>query len=366
VTPSSNLLPGWVADAARLPLTFAQVREDSLLDLQVVARLGPKARVMMIASGGCTAAALAASGQIAELHLCDINAAQLALTRLKLRLLQTASPERRLALLGHAPMPAAERFKEVERELAELDIAPSIFGPVDSWSQIGLDQGGRYEQTFAQLRALLRPQQDDLLQVLRASDPSQQSAQIAAGTVLGNALDAALDQTLALPNLIALFSAQATQNPVEPFARHFARQTRHLLATLPAALNPYLWQMYWGTFPEGISYPWFTAPTPRLLPDLRFSHTDMLTALRQSNGNLDFVHLSNILDWLSVEEAGQLLDRAANALRPGGLVLIRQLNSTLNIPPLGREFEWLDTESRTLHANDRSFFYRALHLGRRR
>ncbi len=366
MTPTPHDLPGWVTEAARLPLTFAQVREDSLLDLQVVARLGPKARVLMIASGGCTAAALAASGQVAEVHLCDINAAQLALTRLKLRLLQTASPDRRLALLGHAPMPSAERFKEVERELAELDIAPSIFGPVDSWSQIGLDQAGRYEQAFAQLRALLRPYQDDLLKVLRASDPSQQAAQVAPGSVLGNALDAALDQALALPNLIALFSAQATQNPVEPFARHFARQTRHLLATLPAALNPYLWQMYRGSFPEVISYPWITAPAPRLLPDLCFSHSDMLTALCQSSGNLDFVHLSNILDWLSVEEAGQLLDRAASALRPGGVVLIRQLNSTLDIPPLGPDFEWQCGEAHALHANDRSFFYRALHFGRRR
>ncbi len=202
--------------------------------------------------------------------------------------------------------------------------------------------------------------------VLRACDPAQQAAQVAPDTVLGRVLDAALDQALALPNLVALFSAQATRNPVEPFARHFARQTRHLLATLPAAYNPYLWQMYRGCFPSGVTYPWFTAPAPRLLPEIRYSHTDMLTALRQSSGGFDFVHLSNILDWLSEEEAGQLLAGAAAALRPGGVVLIRQLNSTLVIPPLGPDFEWLTDEANALHASDRSFFYRALHLGRRR
>lgn len=366
MTQSPNTLPDWVAKAARLPLAFAQVREDALLDLQVVARLGPRARVLMIASGGCTAAALAASGQIAALHLCDINPAQLALTRLKLRLLQTASPGQRLALLGHAPMPPAERLIQVGQELAALDLAPSVFGPVELWSQLGLDHAGRYERVFAELRALLRPYQNDLLKVFSGRDPSQQASQLAPGTVLGDALDAALDQAMALPNLVALFSAQATRNPVEPFARHFARQTRHLLGTLPAADNPYLWQMYCGQFPSGMSYPWFTAPAPRLLPELHYSNTDMLTALRQSSGPFDFVHLSNILDWLSVEEGGQLLAAAAAALRPGGVVFIRQLNSTLDIPPLGPDFEWQNEKAQTLHASDRSFFYRALHLGKRR
>jgi S-adenosylmethionine-diacylglycerol 3-amino-3-carboxypropyl transferase len=366
MTPSPDALPGWVAEAARLPLAFAQVREDALLDLRVVARLGPEARVLMVASGGCTAAALAATGQIALLHLCDINPAQLALARLKLRLLQTTAPSRRLALLGHAPMSPAERLNQVGQELAALDMTPTVFGPVDLWSQVGLDHAGRYEQVFAQMRLLLRPHQDNLLGVLRASDPSQQAAQVAPDMVLGQALDTALDQVMALPNLIAMFSAQATRNPVEPFARHFARQTRRILATLPAADNPYLWQMYGGCFPGGVTYPWFTAPAPRRLPELRCSCTDMLTALRQSSGRFDYVHLSNILDWLSVEEAGQLLTGAAAALRPGGVVLIRQLNSTLVIPPLGPDFEWLTGDAQPLHASDRSFFYRALHLGRRR
>ena len=59
-----------------------------------------------------------------------------------------------------------------------------------------------------------------------------------------------------------------------------------------------------------------------------------------TGGGYDFVHLSNILDWLSAEEAGRLLARAAAVLRAGGAVLIRQLNSTLEIPPLGPDFEW--------------------------
>jgi predicted SAM-dependent methyltransferase len=42
--------------------------------------------------------------------------------------------------------------------------------------------------------------------------------------------------------------------------------------------------------------------------------------------DVDFVHLSNILDWLTPEEAIETLSAAYRSLRRGGLVLIRQLN----------------------------------------
>ncbi len=92
----------------------------------------------------------------------------------------------------------------------------------------------------------------------------------------------------------------------------------------------------------------------------------MTEALRGAAGIYDFIHLSNILDWLSPEEARTTLDLAHTALRPGGWTLIRQLNSTLDIPRLGSGFDWHTEEAESLHACDRSFFYRALHLGRKR
>ena len=92
----------------------------------------------------------------------------------------------------------------------------------------------------------------------------------------------------------------------------------------------------------------------------------MDAALADAREEFDFCHLSNILDWLSPDEAHATLEVARSALRPGGWVLIRQLNSTLEIPSLGPGFSWQSAESQALHARDRSFFYRALHLGRKR
>ena len=92
----------------------------------------------------------------------------------------------------------------------------------------------------------------------------------------------------------------------------------------------------------------------------------MQAAMQRSAEKFDFVHLSNILDWLSPERAAETLDAAFAVLRKGGCVLVRQLNSVLDIPNLGPQFRWDREGARRLHARDRSFFYRDLHWGFKR
>lgn len=362
----SITFPPWVLQAAALPVAFAQVREDPLLDLWVVEQLSREARVVLVASGGCTATLLAAAPNVAWLHLVDPNPAQLALSRLKLRLLQSSTPADRLALLGHASMPAAERQTRLGAELGALSLPPDVLGPAAFVAGVGPDHVGRYECVFAELRKGLDDQACALESVLRLTDPAEQERLVAPATSLGRRLDTALDKVMALPNLVRLFGEEATKNPVEPFARHFARRLRHVLATLPAARNPFLWQMLQGRYPEGSVAPWLTTLAPTRWPRVTWAVSFMTEALAAAPAAFDFVHLSNILDWLVPEKARATLELAWQALRPGGWTLIRQLNSTLDIPGLGRSFDWLTSEANGLHARDRSFFYRALHLGRKR
>jgi S-adenosylmethionine-diacylglycerol 3-amino-3-carboxypropyl transferase len=81
-----NSVDAWLEDGEVLPVAFAQVREDPRLDLEVVERIGSGARILMVASGGETVAALAAFAREARVWAVDPNPAQLALGRLKLRL----------------------------------------------------------------------------------------------------------------------------------------------------------------------------------------------------------------------------------------------------------------------------------------
>jgi len=355
----------WLEEAAALPVAFALVREDARLDVDVVHSIGAGARVLMVASGGCTAAALATLPNVAYLHLVDPNPAQLALCRLKLRLLATDEPAARLALLGHSSLSPEGRRDVLVQVLGLLGLAEDVFGPPDLVAALGPDHCGRYERLFARLREALQPCNDELAGLLKLRDPVEQARRVDPATPLGRALDVAYDDVLALPNLVRLFGEGATRNPVEPFARHFARRTRATLATLPAADNPYLWLMLAGRLPDGVSIPWIPLASPPRLPDIlctRGLMTDVLAGVAAGE-RYHVIHLSNILDWLTPEEARHTLELTWRALRYGGCVFIRQLNSTLDIRDLGEGFHWDEDEADAMHRRDRSFFYRTLHLG---
>jgi S-adenosylmethionine-diacylglycerol 3-amino-3-carboxypropyl transferase len=353
----------WARKAASVPIAFSQVREDPMLDEAVLAEVGLGARVFMIASGGDTAAALVAGERVGHLHLVDFNPAQLALTRVKLHLLRHATPNERLALLGHLPMKPAERTQALGKILDTERLLPSVFGTAGSIADLGLDHSGRYEILFHHLRERLRDYREELAQLFTLIDPSEQTRRTAPETRLGAALDDAFDAIMRLENLVCLFGEEATRNARLSFARHFANRTRHALATQPASANPFLAQLLLGRFVDGATYDWMQRSSPPHWPEIVFTCSPALAALTSlPSDSLDFIHLSNILDWLSPAAAAETLSHAWRALRPGGLTFIRQLNSSLDIPAAERRFTWRQ-DAATLHRADRSFFYRALFIG---
>jgi S-adenosylmethionine-diacylglycerol 3-amino-3-carboxypropyl transferase len=349
---------------ATLPLTFAQVREDPRLDVEVTRRIDRPATVVMIASGGETAVSL---GRLAlrSLTVVDINAAQLGLTRMKWHLARNHPPRESMALLGHAEMEPAERKARLAELLSKLDLNDSVFGPLDQIAALGPDCAGRYERLFAELRRALSPHAQTIARILNTHDPVEAVRSVASGTVFGDALDASLAEVMSLANLECLFGNAATRNPRQPFCQHFAERIRQAVATLPAPTNPFLWQLLVGTFAPATSYDWLdggAAPLGRL--QFRLGKMDEVLAAMEAE-SADVVHLSNILDWLPPNEATLCLNNAARVLRSGGCVIVRQLNSTLDIPSLSSRLQWEETFGRELHAKDRSFFYTAIHIGRK-
>lgn len=355
----------WTNEAARLPLAFAQVREDPQVDAALLKGFGGKARVVMIASGGDTAALLVARELAAHLHLVDANPAQLALTRLKLHLLRQLQPDARPPLLGHLPLPRAERTERLATLCEELALSETVFGPVEFVAEVGPDYAGRYEVLFHHLREHLAAHRAEIAALMSLDDPAAQARRVAPGTALRAALDRAFDRVMSLENLVALFGAEATRNPLQGFPRHFAERTFHALATFPARTNSFLAQLLLD--PPAAGFPdWLPAPAPARWPEIVYTHAPMVDALRAlPEAEADFVHLSNILDWLSPEAAAETLALVWRALRPGGVTVVRQLNSSLDIPPLGPRFGWLRALATAWHRRDRSFFYRALHVGRK-
>jgi S-adenosylmethionine-diacylglycerol 3-amino-3-carboxypropyl transferase len=342
----------WLKEASAMPLAFAQVREDAWLDLSVAElarRQSGDLNICMVASGGCTAAYLAARACPDSLTLVDCNKAQLDLAAIKMHLLRSRSSEARLRLLGHEPMDAARRSAEINAICRQLEIDIDAIVPAEIASR-GLDHCGRYERLFQQLQTII------------ATDFADAAWQYGRQSVDNNSMFApAFARTFALPSLIALFGKAATANACKPFAEHF--HERFVIASQAQAAenNPYLAQVLTGSYPDLIKAPWFDErQTDAVSPT--FVKSAMTPYLQNQSERFDFVHLSNILDWLNQDQASATLAAAFNALRPGGLVFIRQLNSNLNVPVLGSNFVW-SADAARMHTLDRSFFYQALHLG---
>lgn len=358
--------PGWIAAAASMPVAFAQVREDPLLDLWVLDQIAKRKRVALVASGGCTAAAIAARPDIELVHIVDPNPAQIALARLKLHLLETTEPRERLRVLGHGRLSLEARLAKLTQLLEHLALPSNIFGPPEHVAGHGPDHSGRYELLFAALRRELAVHAQALEQVLDMSEPGDQALKVAPTAPLGRALNVAFEKIMSHSNLVALFGEGATRNPRKSFSAHFAEQLRLILGRLPAAGNPFLSQMLLGRFSSRAEHHWLQLPASKLTAAIRWEDSLMIPALKQHQGEFDFVHLSNILDWLGPDDARATLDSAWSALRPGGWVIVRQLNSALDIPSLCPRFTWDRDAGMELLSRDRSFFYRTICVGTRK
>lgn len=332
----------WAIRAATWPVAFAQVREDPRHDVEIAETLSSDATVVMIASGGETLVQLARL-PIRRIHGVDVNPSQLAMARLKWWLAGRGGAEVASRLLGHESMEVKERRYELERAFEALGLDSGIFGPLDQVAERGPDQCGRYEWCFAELQNRL--------------------ASGVAGLRDHPGLDRVLVEVMSLANLVKLFGEGATRNPRQSFAGHFAWRTRVALERGDAVTNPFLNQMYTGRFADGHRYDWLET-RGRLRAELVWHQGTMQSMLESlPEARVDLVHLSNILDWLSAGEAQATLAAVARVLRRGGRVILRQLNSTLDVERLECGLQWDRRLGERMVAQDRSFFYPQIHIG---
>lgn len=356
-------------EALRHNVAFAQVREDPWEEEAILKTYFSEKKdlsVLLIASGGDTAAYLAGSSlPITRLDLVDPNRSQLDLTKLKIRLLQ-ADPKDRLALLGHSPMEVSQRVQILKTLFQELGIEEESLGNLEQNCLAGVDFAGRYEVVFAAFREELKPFASQIEALFQEETIEGQAEKVAPGTPLEEALKRAFEKVFSQENLVQIFGEKATANRVQEFSQHFAQKTLQYLRQHRAADSPYLAQLLLGHFYEGVYAPWYYLPATIAPAEIHthpsFLHTYLQKAPKQQ---FDLVHLSNITDWLSPEEARETLSLAFEALKPGGVVVIRQLNSQLDLYSLGQAFEWDLRLAEELHAKDRSFFYRGLLIGRK-
>ncbi len=162
--------------------------------------------------------------------------------------------------------------------------------------------------------------------------------------------------------LRAMFGEAAIQHaPKGSYPRYFQKAFTKGLSAESFQNNPFLQHLFFGDFK---TVPPFTQSN--------FSTSDfeliegMLSAVKNLS-SYDLVQLSNIFDWSSLEEIKAACKLLEQELRPGAIVLIRQINNESPVAEfLGPSFKIHQALGDELQNNDRSLFYSKIIVAQKR
>ncbi len=153
--------------------------------------------------------------------------------------------------------------------------------------------------------------------------------------------------------LRAMFGEAAIQHaPKGSYPRYFQNAFTKGLNAHDFHKNPFLQHLFFGKFSEVQSY---------YLTSFSLSDFDLIEGMLSDVKNLakyDLVQLSNIFDWSSLDEIKATCRLLDKELRPGAIVLIRQINNESPVAEfLGPSFKVHHSLGEELQKNDRSLFY---------
>jgi S-adenosylmethionine-diacylglycerol 3-amino-3-carboxypropyl transferase len=347
-------------------LAFAQVREDWRIEWQVLDRLSQNQsrplRVLLVASGGCTALSLLAHPSVGAVDAVDANAAQLALLQLRATALAYLTPADQWVLLATGGETLATERTHLYNQIRNYLPAPTR----DFWDQrpaeiqMGVNQVGRFEQLFRELAQAFCDQGLDPLPRPEEAIASPHWRPI-------------FDQVFARPKLIQTFGEAAVSYSMDrSFGEHFADVFARALSKFSPQENYFLTQVWADCYPAGAEHrPLYLQP--EMLPRLR-SHlsqlqlnpgrfTEQLQRLAVNN-RYDLIQFSNLSDWMPIPALQAMLATISQSLQPGGAVIGRRLNGDHHLASQMAAFFTVDQAwNDALLESDRSFFYSEVVVG---
>lgn len=313
----------------RLGLKFAVVREDPELEAHLIRSQGVR-RVLVVASGGCSALSLLADFPQLEVTAFDLNPRQLEQVRDK-------------AVAAAAGL------------LARLNV-----GDAD---ERGLNQSGEFEGLFRTLRQMLLGfvlTEDELERFFTCDAPTR--AALARTWTTHRYWPACFASCFTDGLLHAMFGPAATQH-AEPgsYPGYFRELFERGLARDDAARNPFLQHVLLGAYRHDDA-PAYTRDRRGRMPELVLGGLDAV----QDLARFELFSLSNVFDWSDDDLVADWARRLARAARPGSIVLLRQLNNTRDLRRhFAPAFVFDDALGLALQARDRSLFYNRVEVGRR-
>jgi S-adenosylmethionine-diacylglycerol 3-amino-3-carboxypropyl transferase len=315
--------------AARSRIKFAVVREDP--DVEHALCLRTKAeRVLVVASGGCTALTLAHRMPGLRVTAFDLSEAQLA----------HVEDKRDLVARG---------------DLRALNVGDDAAG--------GINQRGEFESLFRMLRRFVEEMVAPAEPIARYFDPStpaEERRALVDGWRSCRYWPVAFSLALHDALLHAMFGPAATQH-AEPgsYPGYFQRAFERGLQRDDGPGNPFLAHVLLGEYLPAHAPDYLHAGRPLAVELVHAELPDVPDLSR-----FDVVSLSNVFDW-SGDDLVARWGESLRALRPGSAVVIRQLNNRRDVRRLLPAFAFDDALGDDLLSGDRSLFYERIEVGLR-
>jgi S-adenosylmethionine-diacylglycerol 3-amino-3-carboxypropyl transferase len=354
------------ADFSRI--RYAQVWEDadvllSALDVQ------PTDVVLSIASAGDNALALLGAGAERVIAL-DLNPAQLACLELRVAAYRELSHAELLELIGSRPASAAHRLALYRRCRDKLSPAARSFWEVHP-QEIGngIGSAGKFENYFRLFRTYVLPlvhRRKTIEALLRGGSVEERRKfyqehwntarwRLLFGIFFSRFMMARFGRDPAFFKYVEGSVAD----------RIFGR-AEHALTVLNPAENSYLHWILTGT--HGSALPWALRAENfekirRRLDRLEWHEQTLEAYLERAPAKIDKFNLSDIFEYMSPENTAALLERLANASRPGGRLAYWNMLAPRSRPEsLADRLLPRPDIARPLFEQDRAFFYSALRV----
>jgi S-adenosylmethionine-diacylglycerol 3-amino-3-carboxypropyl transferase len=349
-------------------IAFSQVREDPRIELRVIQELVKHQRplrILLVASGGCTALSLLTSPAIAKIEAIDLNPAQLHFVELRRQALLHLSLAEQLRLIG-ADQAASDR----DRLSIYANLRAYLPQPTQAFwdtrqEQIafGVNRVGRFEQLFRELAAKfaqfgIAPLKEPLTAI---QHPQWRNL---------------FEQVFEREKLVQTFGKSAVNYSMDrSFGEHFADVFAQALQRFNPNENYFLTQVWGDRYTDdlaGEGLPLYLQDSAQ--KDIRALGTDRLQ-LHQGKfidrlqqlaevERFDLIQFSNISDWMPLSDLHQMLTDAIACLKSGGAIIGRRLNGDHHLAAIMAEHIAIDRPlSQELLASDRSFFYREVVVG---
>jgi S-adenosylmethionine-diacylglycerol 3-amino-3-carboxypropyl transferase len=312
-------------------IVFTRAWEDDRLDVAVLA-IRPGERVLAVAAAGDIPLVIAAAGA-AEVVAVDLNPAQLRLAALKIASAPLDPAERyRWFEVGRVPDPI-RRYREVLRpRLAPEDCA--------FWDRhIGMFERDFHrhagvERSFARLGRLVRlilPGVDRRIEAFDDPVEQQQWWRAHARPRLFGPLTHWLARHTAVLSPLAPNGHELRRMRESDYSHALANRIDGVLGRTLVRRHPW-WRPAFSGRPadQGDGAAWLDPDLgPRVAPSagaIRLVLGDLTGVLeRAAPASFDAVTISNVPDWLDHEDGNRLAAALADAVRPGGRILVRSI-----------------------------------------